>query len=154
MAVLLAAEDVARAAYLQVAHRQHEPAAQLLALHDGVQALHGDVRHLAVAVVSEVRRGEAVAPAYPAAELVHLTEPEGVRIDDDHVVCARYVYAVLYYRGGYEHVRLPFRELADDLLGALGRHLTVHHAHFQLGQQFAHFGGKIVYPAHSVIYYI
>ena len=76
---LLRAEQVARAANLQVLHGDAEARAQLGRLEDGAQPLLGDRRQLEVLVVEEVGVG-LLRPASDApAQLVELRQAEVAR---------------------------------------------------------------------------
>ena len=83
---LLAAQDVAGAADLEVGQGDLEARAELRGVEDRLEPLARLVRQPLPAAVQEVRVGAPGRAADPAAELVELGEPEGVRaVDDDRV---------------------------------------------------------------------
>ena len=106
---LLAAEDVAGAADLEVGQGDLEAGAELRGVEDRLEALAGLLAHPLAAAVEQVRvRAPRGAPD-PAAELVELGEPERVRPVDDDRVRVRDVEAGLDDRRAHEDVRLAAR---------------------------------------------
>ena len=83
MAVLLGAQDVSRAADLQVAHGDLDTGAQLRKFTDGLQALLCLLLEHLVALIHEKRIGGAVGAAHAPADLVELREPQPVGVMDD-----------------------------------------------------------------------
>src|SRR5699024_7136631 len=74
VAVLLAAENVARAADLQIAHRNLEAGAELRELADRREALLGNLGEHLVAREREIRIRAAARAAHTAADLVQLRQ--------------------------------------------------------------------------------
>ena len=110
---LLGAQDVARAADLQVLHRHRRARAQLGVLRDGGEPV---VRGLGERVLrreQEVGVAALAAAADPAAQLVQLGEPERVAALDDQRVGVGDVQPVLDDRGADQHVVLAVPEPVD-----------------------------------------
>ncbi len=106
VAALLAAQEVAGAADLQVAGGDAEAGAEVGELADGRQALARRLGEDAVLRHQQVAVGELVAPPHPAAELVELRQAEAVGAVDDHGVDVGDVDAVLDDRRGEQDVEL------------------------------------------------
>ena len=88
VAGLLGAEQVARAADLEVAHRDGEAAPELGVIGEGGEPRPRLRRQLLAVGVEEVGVGQGVAPADPPANLVELRQPERVGpLDDERVGC-------------------------------------------------------------------
>ena len=64
---------------------------------------------------------------------MQVAQAEVVCLIDDDGIGIGYVDAVLYDRGGYEHVVVVVDEAHDDLLQLLGRHLSVPDTHTGIG---------------------
>ena len=94
MPVLFGAQNVARAADLEIAHGDAEARAELGELHEGLQPFRRLLRHDALGLVSKVGVREAFAPPHSAPELIELGDAEAVGIDDDDGVGVGKVDAV------------------------------------------------------------
>ncbi len=112
--VLLAAEQVAGAADLQIECGDPESGAQVAELADGRQALARHFRQDLVGGDEEVGVGPAVAAADAAAQLVQLRQAVQVRAVDDDRVDARDVEAVFDDGGRDQHVELVLHEPQHD----------------------------------------
>ena len=115
VAGLLAAEQVARAADLQVLHRDVHARAHLGVLGDGGEPLVRGLRERLLRRVEEVGVAALAAAAHPAAQLVQLGQAEGVAALHDQCVGVGDVDAGLDDRGGDQHVELLLPEVDDDL---------------------------------------
>ena len=125
VAALLLAEQVSRAAQLEVAHRDSEACAEHRELLDRVQALHRLVLHGPVLRQEKVAVRAVLPAPDAAAQLVKLGEAEHVRVVDDHRVRGRDVDSRLDDRGRDEDVGLAAHEAQHRVLELLRRHLAV-----------------------------
>ena len=141
---LLGAEQVARAADLEVAHRDLEAGTEVGELADRLQALVRLLGERTIARIQEVRVRALPAPADPAAQLVELREAEHVGPVDDERVHRRHVEAALDDRRAHEHVVLPLPELGDDPLEPAFVHLAVRDRDARVGHELAHVGGDVL----------
>ena len=137
VAALLAAQQVAGAADLQVARRDAEAGAEVRELAQGGQALPRLLGEDAVLGHQEVAVGELVAPPHPAAELVELREAEAVGAVDDHGVDVRDVDAVLDDRRGEQHVEVAAGEGVHAAVELLLVELAVADGHPHAGDDLA-----------------
>ena len=110
VAALLAAQQVAGAAHLEVEGGDAEARAEVRELADGGEPLLRDLGEDGVRGHEEVGVGAAVGAADPAAELVELGEAVAVGAVHDEGVGARDVEAVLDDGGGHEHVGATLHE--------------------------------------------
>ena len=109
---LLAAQEVARAADLQVLHRDRHARAHLGVLGDGGQPLVGGLGQRPLRRVQEVGVAALAAAADPAAQLVQLRAGRGVGAVDDQGVGVRDVQAGLDDGRRDQDVELPLPEPA------------------------------------------
>ena len=122
---LLVAEQVARAADLQVAHRDLEARAELGVVRQRRQPLRRLRRERRRRVVQQIRiRTLATAPHAPA-DLVELRQAERVRVLDDQRVRLRDVDPRLDDRCAHEHVRAAAQVVHHHLLELALAHLPV-----------------------------
>src|SRR3954470_8829985 len=119
VAGLLVAEQVARAADLEVAHRDLEARAELGVVAQRAQALRRLLRQRGRARVQEVRVRALARATHAAADLVELGEPEQVGALDDQRVRLRDVDARLDDARRDEHVGLAAQEAHHPLLEVL-----------------------------------
>ena len=101
--------------------------------------------------VEQVGVRTAAAAPDPAAELVHLAEPEQVGALDDERVHRRHVDARLDDRRAHEHVEAALPEVDDDLLERALVHLPVGDGDARLGHQLAEAGRGGVDRLHPVV---
>ena len=148
VAVLAVAQQRPGAAQVQVELGQAEAGAQLRELADAVEALLGQLAHLALALVDqEIGVGLARGAADAAAQLVHLRQPQAVGVEHDHGVDARDVDAVLDDGGGEQDAELAGDEVHQVALDGRGRHLGVDHDDGHVRQP----GGELVAEAEDVL---
>ena len=152
VARLLAAEQVARAADLEVAHRDLEPGAEVGELADRAQALVRLLGERAVRWVQQVRVRALPASTDAAAQLVHLREPEQVGAVDHERVHRRHVEAALDDRGAHEHVVLVLPEVHHHPLEPALVHLPVRDRDPRLGHELADVLGGEVDVLHAVVH--
>ena len=122
---LLRAEQLARAADLEVAHRDREAGAELGVVGERRQPRARLRRQLRGVRIEQVRVGEDVGAADAPADLVELGEPERVGALDDQRVRLRDVEAGLDDRRRDEHVRVAAQEREHPLLELALAHLAV-----------------------------
>ena len=144
MARLVAAEQVARAADLEVAHRDLEPGTELGLLADRLQPLVRLLGDGPVGREEEVRVGPLAGATHPTPELVELAEAEAVGPVHDERVDRRHVDAALHDRGAHEHVVLVLPEVEHHPLEPALVHLPVRHRDARLGDERAHVLGHEV----------
>ncbi len=137
VAGLVGAEQVARAADLEVAHRDLEPRAELGLLADRPQPLVGLLGQHPVARVEQVRVRALAGPPDAAAQLVQLAEAEQVGAVDDEGVHRRHVDPRLDDRRADEHVVATLGEVEHDLLEGSLVHLAVRDDDARLGHELA-----------------
>ena len=137
VAGLLAAEQVAGAADLEVLHRDRHAAAEVGVLGQRREPLVGGLGQRLLRRVEEVGVGPLPGPADPAAELVQLGEAEGVGALDDHRVGVGDVEAGLDDRRADQHVEALLPEVEHHLLELVLAHLAVRDRDPRLGHQLA-----------------
>ena len=137
VAGLLAAEQVAGAADLQVLHRDRHAAAEVGVLGQRREPLVGGLGERLLRRVEEVGVGPLAGSADAAAQLVELGEPEGVGALDDHRVGVGDVEAGLDDRGAHEHVEALLPEVDHHLLELVLAHLPVGGRDPRLGHELA-----------------
>ena len=152
VARLVAAEQVARPADLEVSHGDLEPRAELGVLADRAQPLVGLLGEDPVGRVEEVGVGPLVGPADPTPQLVQLAQAEEVGPVDHQRVDRRHVDARLDDRRADQHVVAPLPEVDDDLLEAALVHLAVGHGYPGLGDQGPQPAGHGVDVGHPVVH--
>jgi hypothetical protein len=124
---LLPAEDVPRAADLEVGERDLEPRAQLRGVEDRLEPLPGLLAHPLAPPVQEVRVRPPRRAAHATPELVELGEPERVRPVDDDRVRVRDVEPRLDDRRAHEDIRPAAGERDHHPLELALPHLAVTH---------------------------
>ncbi len=142
VAGLVAPEQVAGPADLQVAQGDLEARAQLGVVPDGPQALVGRLGQDPVGGVEQVGVGPHAGPAHPAPQLVELAQPEQVGPVDHQRVDGGHVDARLDDGRAHQHVVLALPEVEDDLLERALVHLPVGDGHPGLGGHLAHPVGR------------
>src|SRR6266542_5565793 len=125
VAGLVGAEQVVRAADLQVLHRDGHAGAQVLVGGDRREALVGGLGDGPLRRVHQVGVGALAGAADAAAELVQLGEAEGVGAVDDQRVGRGDVDARLDDGGAHQHVVGLVPEVDHDPLELLLAHLAV-----------------------------
>src|SRR5690606_35555735 len=119
------AEQLARAAILEVVRRERDAGSEPLERLDRLEPFRGARRQGARRRRDHVRIGLMVRAADAAAELVQLREAQAVRAVDDDRVRGRNVDAALDDRRAHEHVEAPVVEVEHDLLERALGHLSV-----------------------------
>ena len=129
--VLLGAEQLARPADLEVAHRDRESGAELGVVGERRQAGARLRRQLRGVRIEQVRVGEQIGAADPPSDLVQLREAQRVGALDDQRVRLRDVEARLDDRRRDEDVRVSPQERQHPLLQLALAHLSVPDDHPQ-----------------------
>jgi hypothetical protein len=135
LAALAFAEQLARAADLEVVRGEREARTELLERLDGLEPFrrvgceraHGRRDHVGVGLV--------VRAAHAAAQLMQLREAEPIRTIDDDGVCGGDVDAALDDRRADEHVEVAMVEREHDLLERALRHLSMRDADLRFRQE-------------------
>ena len=143
VAALLGAENVARAANLEVAHGDVEPGPELRRRQHGLQPLLGGLGHAAGLGYHQIGVGAPGATPHPASKLVQLREAEGVRAVYYQRVDVGDIEAGLDDRGAHEHVQLALGKVQHGLLELVLRHLAVPNADGGLGDQHLDIVGHV-----------
>ena len=137
VARLLAPEDVAGSADLEVRERDLEARPELRCVEDRLESLSSLVGEPLAAPIEEIRICPARRSADPTAELVELREAERIGAVDDDRVRVRDVEPGFDDRRADEDVRLPCREGDHHLLERTFRHLAVADDDPGIGQELA-----------------
>ncbi len=148
---LLGAEQVARAAKLEVERRDLEAAAELRVPLEGLDARARVVGQRVGGRDDEVAVRALLAAADAAAELVELREPEEVGAIDDHRVRARDVEAALDDRGRHEDVVAAVDEVEHRLLERRLAHLAVRDGDARRGHELLQVLRLLVEPVDAVV---
>ena len=149
---LLAAEQVARAANLQVLHGQLQARAELVVGRHGLQTLVGDLTEGLVHRVQEVRVGALAATTHAAAQLVQLAQAVVLGVVHDERVRVRDVQAGLHDGRAHQHVEAALPEVHDNLLQARLAHAAVCGGDARLRHELADFGCHVVDIGHAVVH--
>ena len=152
VARLALAEEVARAADLEVAHGDPEARPELGGLTDGPQALVGLLGQHPVRRVEEVGVGPHPGATDAPTQLVELPEAEAVGTVDHEGVHRGHVDARLDDGGADEDVVVPFPELHHDLLEAALVHLAVGDGDAGLGHELAEARRAVLDVLHAVVH--
>jgi hypothetical protein len=151
VAGLLAAEQVARAADLQVLHRHIHARAQFGVLSDRGQPLVGVLGQRLLGRVEEVGVRPLATPAHAAPDLVQLSQSQQIRPLHDEGVGVGDVDAGLDDGGGDQDVELLLPEADHHLLQSLLTHLAVRGDDACLGDQLPQPPGRLVDRLHPVV---
>ena len=149
---LLGAEQVARAADLEVAHRDLETRTEIGELADRLQPFVRLLGERAVGRVQQVRVRALTAASDAAAQLVELREPEHVGAVDHQRVDGRHVETALDDRRAHEHVVLVLPELLHDALEPALVHLPVRDRDARFGNEPLHVVGDVRDVVHAVVH--
>ena len=135
VAALLAAEEVAGAANLEVERRDAEPAAEIAELADGREPLLRDRRQRVFRRHQQVRVRAAIGASDAPAQLIELRQPVAIGAIDDDGVGVRDVEAVLDDGRREQHVVLVRDEVDHHALELFFAHLPVGDGHARLGHE-------------------
>ncbi len=149
---LLGAEQVARAANLEVAHRDLEARPEIGELADRLQPLVGLFGQRAVGRVEEVCVRALPASSDSPPKLIQLREPEHVGPVDDERVDRRHVEAALDDRRAHQHVVLALPELLHDAFEPAFVHLPVRDRDARLRHESLDVVGDVGDVAHPVVH--
>ena len=136
MAGLFVAQQIARAANVEIVAGELEPGAERIEIAEHFQALFGDFRKLRVLGVGQIGVGAQFGAPDAAAQLIELGEAENVGAVDDDRIRARQVETAFDDRGGEQDVVFALVESAHPLLDLARAHLTVRGDEFHLGHVF------------------
>ena len=125
MAALLRAEQVARAAQLQIAHRDAEARAELRKFANRVEALLRRFGEHLARPNREIGVGQPVRAADAPAHLIELTQPEVIRVVDNQRVRHRDIQAGFDDRRAQQHVKLLLAEIQHHVFQRMLAHLAV-----------------------------
>ncbi len=141
LAGLAFAEQLARAANLQVVGGERETGAEIAERRERVQAFFGIRRHRLARRRKQIGIGAMVRAPDTPAQLMQLGEAERIRPVDDDGVRARHVDAGLHDRGAQQHVEATMIEIQHHVFEFALVHLPVGNTNPRLGQQFGQVGG-------------
>ena len=134
MAVLLGAQQVARAPDLHIPHGDFEAGAEFGEFPDSLQPLGGHVGEHLSPHEGEVGEGAAGGAAHPAPELMELGQAVAVGVFDDQGVDVGDIHPRLDDGGAHQDVQLMLQHLPPDIRELLLGHFAVGEAHPGLGQ--------------------
>src|SRR6185312_14542138 len=144
LAALLLAEQLARAADLEVVGREHETGAELFHGLDGLEPLGRIARKGLARRRDEIGVGAVVRAADAPAQLMELSQPHVVgAIDDDGVGC-RDVDAALDDGGAEKQVESAVVEVHHELLELALAHLPMADPDAGLWHQALHYRGYLL----------
>ena len=152
VSALLAAQQIAGAAQLQVERRDLEARAQVAELFQRRQPASRQVGQVAVGRNQQVRIGAAVGAAHASAQLVQLRQAVAVGAIDDDGVAQRNVEPVLDDGGGDQDVGLVPHEGQHHALQFALAHLAVADENARLGHHLANLVGDVVDALHAVVH--
>ncbi len=138
VAVLLAAQNIPRAPYLQIPHGNLKPRPKLRKLPYSRKPLLGNLGQGLVGRVSQIRIGPAAASPHPAPQLVQLAQAQPVGVVDNKGVGRRHIHPGLNNRGAHQDV-----DLMVQLPPHLGKLFLVH---FAVANADARLGHVLLYP--------
>ena len=136
VAVLLASQQIARAAQFQIERRDFEARAQIRKFAQRGQALARDLAQLGIGGNQQIRIGAPVRPAHAPAQLVQLRQAVALGVFDDDGVRQRNIQAVFDDGGAHEHVVFVAHEAEQDSFQFFLAHLAVAHADPRVRHQF------------------
>ena len=151
VAALLCAEDVARAANLEVAHGDLESAAELRVLLERADALAGVVEQRGVAWQNQIGKSLVLVTPDAAAQLVQLAQAETVGAVDDDRVGVGDVEAALDDGRREQDVGVAVDESCHHLLERAAGHLAVADDEPRLGHELADAIGHRLDRRHAVV---
>ena len=152
MTGLLAAEQVTRAANLQVLHGQLQARAELVVGRHGLQTLVGNLAEGLVHRVQEVRVGALASTTHASAQLVQLAQAVVLGVVHDERVRVRDVQAGLHDGRAHQHIEAALPEVHDNLLQARLAHAAVCGGDARLRHELADFGGHVIDIGHAVVH--
>ena len=132
---LLTAEQIARAANLEVERGHAEAAAEIAELLDGGEPLARDRRQRFLRRNQQIRVRRPIRPANTAAQLIELRQAVPIRAVDDDGVGVRNVEAVLDDCRRQQDVVLPLDEAEHRALELVLGHLAVADDDLRVGHQ-------------------
>ena len=146
---LLRAEQVARAAYVEVLHRYVDSAAEVGEAFYGLKPPARHRRQRQTGRHEQIAERLLVATSHAAAQLVQLAQSEILGVVDYYCVDIRHIDARLDDCSGQQHVVLVCGEVDYCLLQFVGRHLPVSHYGTRVGDELAYARfevEKLLYP--------
>ena len=153
-AALLTAQQIARAADLQIAHRDAEARSEFGKFADGVQALIRRFGKHLVRADGKIRIRQSIAAPHAPAQLIQLGKPELIRIAHDQRVRALHIQTGFDDRGTQKHIEFSLIEIQHHIFQRVLPHLTVTYGDSRFGHQplqprIHHFDGL-----HAVVQHI
>ena len=151
MARLLRAQKIARAADLQIAHRDLEARAELRVLADGVEPLFRDLRQYLAPAERQIRIRVTAGAAHAAADLVQLRKTQPVRVLDDERVDVRDIDARLDDRRADQYLHVAVCHRLHHVAELFFVHLPVRHGDLGLRNAVLEPCGALVDRLHAVV---
>src|SRR5580698_6383604 len=143
VAVLFTAEQVPRAAQLQIERRDFEPGAQVAEFLQRRQTLARNLGKLRIGGHQHVGVGTPVPAPHAAAQLIQLAEAIALRVLNDDGVREWNIDAILDDRGRHQYVEFVAHEAQQHALQLSLTHLAVPHTDPNVGQQFLDGSGAL-----------
>ena len=150
MPVLLRPQQAPGAPDLQIPHGQPVPGPELGEFPHRQQPLLGRLGQGPALGHGEVGVGDPVRPPHPAPELVELSQPQLIRVQNHQGVAVGDVHAALHDGGAQQHVRLPPDEGQHGLFQHVLGHLPVGHDKPGLGHQLLEVAQRALH-AHDLV---
>ena len=149
---LLATEQVARPADVEVTHGDVHAASEFAELLHGLKAFARLGRQGMEWGRQQVAECTLVGPAHPAAELVQVAQAEGVGLVDEDGVGVGDVDAALDDGGRHQHVVRTLDEVGHDPLELLPVHLAMADAHPGVRHEAVDHAGHVPDVGHPVVH--
>ena len=151
-AALLAAQQVARPANVEVFHGDVEAATQVAELFDGAHALARFGGERAQRRAEEVAVGFLVAAPDASPQLVQIAHAELVRVVDDHRIGIGDIQSGFDDVGADEHVVFLIDKAQQYPFQLFTVHLPVGAGHIHIGAEAAHHGGDVAEAFHAIVH--
>ena len=110
VAVLFAAQDIARAAQFEIQRGDFESGAQVAKFLERGQAFARDFAELRVGRDQQIRVRPAIGPSHAPAQLIQLRQAVALGVLDNHGVGERNIQAVFGDGGAHKHVEIVLHE--------------------------------------------
>ena len=146
------AENFARTANFQIAHRHLKARAQFRCFRNRLQTHARFVRNVRLLVVQKIRkRARGTAPDAPA-QLIQLRQTKTVCVIDNDGVGVRNINAAFDDGGANQHIVLARRKFTHHRFELVFMHLPVTDAHARFRHKFAQLVGENADALHAIVH--
>ena len=149
---LFRAEEVSRAADVEVAHGDLHAGAEVRELLEGLESFARFRREGAQGRRHEVTEGLSVGAPDPSPQLVQVAEPKLVRLVDQHRVRVRDVDPAFDDGGCHQHVKRAVDEARHHVFEVLAFHLAVADADARVGNEALNHARHFLDVADAVVH--